>query len=273
MPGRDSDDGPRGESGRGDPAAAAAATAARGVPVGPRFYVLARGDLLRQFVTNGAFFTGGHRAAATMLLSDSRYASVARKAVWRRDMDAALLRSMRAVVVQTLWTFAGMAGPCTVDTGGERAGEGMKGMEAGMEGREAAVARPTGDVRKYVVRIETLDEVTDGVTHIHPGCLLWTGTSEGSDGLADVWIEVMKATPPKFSAIKTAAPKYGKLLPVHNLRLLLGEEHMRRLWNKAPFFRTGTLFLLGRKRSLPLQLRLLQMQQYMAGYTAAGEGQ
>jgi hypothetical protein len=53
-------------------------------------------------------------------------------------------------------------------------------------------------------------------------------------------------------------------LVVHDLRKLLGEEGVEQLRGASGLFKEGGLFLLGRRRTLDLQLLLWKLQGFLA---------
>jgi hypothetical protein len=57
--------------------------------------------------------------------------------------------------------------------------------------------------------------------------------------------------------------RFGSKLAVHNLRELLGEEHVRKLREGSELLRDGSLFLLGRQATVNLQMLLWKLQGYL----------
>lgn len=58
--------------------------------------------------------------------------------------------------------------------------------------------------------------------------------------------------------------RFGGKLAVHDLRVILGEEHVGRLREESGLLREGSLFLLGRQATIQLQMLLWKLQGYMA---------
>ncbi|KAK0754913.1 hypothetical protein B0T18DRAFT_435149 [Schizothecium vesticola] len=101
--------------------------------------------------------------------------------------------------------------------------------------------------RKYLARCASWDEVQG---HKHRGCLLVLDS-----GGAEI---------PPLSTIGIKGARFGGELVVHDLRRLLGEEGMEQLRGTSGLFREGGLFLLGRRRTLDLQLALWKLQGFLA---------
>jgi hypothetical protein len=58
--------------------------------------------------------------------------------------------------------------------------------------------------------------------------------------------------------------KFGTKLVVHNMPILLGEEHLNRLRQESELLRDGSLYMLGRQATLDLQRLLWKLQGYMS---------
>ncbi|KAL2268498.1 hypothetical protein VTJ83DRAFT_3344 [Remersonia thermophila] len=106
--------------------------------------------------------------------------------------------------------------------------------------------------REYVVRCEKWEDVF-GLKH--RGCLLYLGPAE--EGQAEDY------APPRLSKMEIPGARYGKVIAVHNLRRVLGEEHLGRLREQSKLFREGSLFLLGRQATVKLQMVLWKLQGYI----------
>jgi hypothetical protein len=103
----------------------------------------------------------------------------------------------------------------------------------------------------YVVRCDTWEGVLDPAYNGHRGCVLWFGR-EGEDG------------PGSRAIMDIPDVRFGKKIPVHNMRALLGLEYITRLKEEAGVFRKGFLFMLARGRTMDLQLKLWKLQGYLA---------
>ncbi|KAL2169570.1 hypothetical protein VTG60DRAFT_5882 [Thermothelomyces hinnuleus] len=110
--------------------------------------------------------------------------------------------------------------------------------------------------RKYVVKCERWDDVKNLK---HRGCLLYLGLPEGSSsGSTSGYV------PPRLAAMDMGPLKFGSKLAVHNLPELLGEEHVSQLRRGSTLLRDGSLYLLGRRATVNLQMMLWKLQGYMA---------
>ncbi|KAM0327695.1 hypothetical protein ACHAQA_005990 [Verticillium albo-atrum] len=94
----------------------------------------------------------------------------------------------------------------------------------------------------------------------HRGCVLWY-----ADATADA-----ATTPGQWATLDVEGAKYEGKLPVHDLKRLLGEEHLARL-REEPVFRDNTLLVLGKRRTIEVQLLLWKLQGYLAEYDAPAE--
>jgi hypothetical protein len=111
------------------------------------------------------------------------------------------------------------------------------------------------DGREYLVRCERWD----GVRELkHRGCLLYLGPPEGAAAGAE-----SEYVPPRLSTMDMGPVRFGSKLAVHNLRELLGEEHVRKLREGSELLRDGSLFLLGRQATVNLQMLLWKLQGYL----------
>jgi len=91
----------------------------------------------------------------------------------------------------------------------------------------------------------------------HLGCLVYLGRTEGSSADSE------KADLPRLSAL-TAGKRYDWKVAVHDLRVLLGDEYISHLKEQSALFRGGSLFLLGRTATQPLQVLLWKLQGYIS---------
>jgi hypothetical protein len=108
------------------------------------------------------------------------------------------------------------------------------------------------DGRSYIVKCESWDEVK---TLKHRGCVLWM-EPVSKDNQTEV-------KPGQLATMDIEGVRFGAKLVVHNLDELLGEDHLAALRNESAMLRSGNLFLLGRQRTLDLQLKLWKLQGYM----------
>lgn len=102
----------------------------------------------------------------------------------------------------------------------------------------------------YVVRCQTWDEVKADKYRGQRGCVLWLG--QGGDG------------PGPRATLDIPGVKFGRKIAVHNLWRLLGPEGVERLRGEADLFTEGEVFLVLRKRTVEMQMKLWKLQGYLA---------
>jgi hypothetical protein len=101
----------------------------------------------------------------------------------------------------------------------------------------------------YVVRCKTWDEVRADRYRGQRGCVLWIGQGEG---------------PGPRATMDIPGVKFGRKIAVHNLWRLLGLEGVESLRGEVELFREGEVFLVLRKRTLEMQMKLWKLQGYLA---------
>ncbi|KAM0496857.1 hypothetical protein D7B24_006951 [Verticillium nonalfalfae] len=99
----------------------------------------------------------------------------------------------------------------------------------------------------------------------HRGCVLW---SPGEAAVSAAAAE----TPGPWATLDIEGAKYEGKMPVHDLRRLLGDEHLARL-RAEPAFADSTLLVLGKRRTIPAQLLLWKLQGYLAEYPGRDEAE
>jgi hypothetical protein len=103
----------------------------------------------------------------------------------------------------------------------------------------------------YLSPLTSLADVKDVVER---GCVLWWG-----DDMA------VGDTPGKYATLDLEGVLYGAKVPVHNLRVLLGDEHLEKLRGQCAFFREHGMAMLRRRVTLKTQLKLWRLQGYVSG--------
>ncbi|KAI1418978.1 hypothetical protein F5Y12DRAFT_780371 [Xylaria sp. FL1777] len=111
-------------------------------PYGPSAYVLARQGLISAFTLKRSGFE--NHTKRLFGASSSRYTIFSHQAVWRQDMDSAILQQMRQDIVKDLLYLSGL---CTEDT------------------------------RHYIVKCHGWDDVQ----YKHQGAILWFGVTSECD--------------------------------------------------------------------------------------------
>ncbi|AEO63198.1 2e9c0f8b-eea8-47dd-99f7-8fa8443612bb [Thermothielavioides terrestris] len=206
-----------------------APVARRPTKTGPSAYVLSRQTLFRELQHRKSVYFGAFQKLFRM--SDhgrSHLTAALNSANWRSDMDAVLLELMRRRISEGLLHFARLV------------------LEQD---------------RKYIVKCERWD---DAKALKHRGCLLFLGPPKGTAASPDSESSSPEYVPPRLSTMDVGPARYGSIIAVHNLCVLLGEEHVARLRQESKLFRDGWLFMLGRQATVNLQMLLWKLQGYMA---------
>ncbi|KAL0932897.1 esterase-like protein [Colletotrichum truncatum] len=193
----------------------------------PSTYVLSRKLLLKNAPQRKG--AGPHAGSVPMLFArrDRFIRATNSRIVFRSDMDEFVLENMRRQVVNAFLYYA-------------------KLHET--DGRDYLRPCPTWDsVKKMQKR----------------GCLLWI-PSNAEDQKGPRAVGGYSAVQ-QFAAYDVPDAKWEKRLPVHDLDYLLGPDHMATL-RKHALFQANSLLLLGKQRSIPVQLYLWKLQGYMAEY-------
>ncbi|KAK1770703.1 hypothetical protein QBC33DRAFT_512439 [Phialemonium atrogriseum] len=199
-------------------------------PAGPTGYVLSRQQLLKEFQEGSRFlYSKAHQKRLLRQNNPHRVGSVLKRAVWREDMDSFLLELMRRRIVEGLLYFSELC---------ER------------------------EDRKYLIRCGSWEEIK---SHDHRGCVLWLG-QDTSAPQVDRSDQQAQTGPGQLATLDIEGGRFGGKLAVHNLRNLLGEDHLARLKESSNVLREGNLFLLGRRRTVELQLKLWKLEGYVARF-------
>jgi hypothetical protein len=91
----------------------------------------------------------------------------------------------------------------------------------------------------------------------HVGAILWTGAEQGKSN------KFPENGPPEFAVTEVGTSKKRKV-PVHNLDMLLGREHLQRLRETSDLFQNGLLILKHKNVTVDMLLKLWKLQGYMA---------
>ncbi|KAK4157523.1 hypothetical protein C8A00DRAFT_11639 [Chaetomidium leptoderma] len=193
---------------------------------GPSAYVLASQRLLQELQNpTSLYFKGNRRLFRMSDHGQPKLGAALNNANWRSDMDTVLLELMRRRIVEGLLHFATMV---------------------------------EKEDRKYLVKCELWNDVK---RLKHRGCLVYLGLPEGAASSESAPPEYV---PPRLSMMDFGPVRFGSKLVVHNLCELLGDAHVRQLRQESELLRDGSLFLLGRQATVTLQMRLWNLQGYMA---------
>ncbi|KAI0471003.1 hypothetical protein GGR56DRAFT_125113 [Xylariaceae sp. FL0804] len=207
---------------------------------GPSAYVLARREIIRAFVHDiasdggaGSGLSGWNRRLFGGL--SSRHAVAGPRAVWRQDMDEAVLRLMRRAVADQLLYLARLCADGT---------------------------------RFYLVRCHGWDDVRFKIK----GAVLWFGKPEEARSeeeqpgqFATFDVPVSGSDTGSGSGEEQPSPTMTSVL-VHNMPWLLGPELAARVKAEAAVLREGDIFMLARRRTAGMQQQLWALQGYLADY-------
>ncbi|KAK1756928.1 hypothetical protein QBC47DRAFT_172995 [Echria macrotheca] len=108
--------------------------------------------------------------------------------------------------------------------------------------------------RLYITRCDTWE---DAHKHLKPVCLLALGGS-GEPG------PPIPSSLPQLSILPREQRRRGGVIPIHDMRVLLGDENIALLRKKTSIFRSGSLFLVSRDRSMRLEMLLWKLQGFLA---------
>lgn len=194
-------------------------------------YVLARQDLIQNFVEPGNKYYGGHHRLA----GNPHAPSVAKSASWRSDMDMVILDQRRRRIMDDLLDLSTLC------------------QEAG---------------RKYIIRVAAAKYAA---TYVHRAAFLWLGEEKTPDSGEDSQGPTSEAEKADFDPQQYATLDIDDnpttTRPVYNLPRLLGPVNVARLRAESSVLREGSLFLLRSQRSGELNMKLWSLQGYMADYT------
>ncbi|KAH8815932.1 hypothetical protein F5884DRAFT_666913 [Xylogone sp. PMI_703] len=201
--------------------------------LGPRVYTLSRKSLLRLLVTKkSGYEKQWQRFPAQRMLAVRQFIGIKHKLSWREDMDDFVLELLRRRAVESLTYISHLKGRYLSRT----------------VDWESALKKP------------------------QTGAFLWLGkegirqgknTFQGGDETT--------AIPPEFATLQLGKTKRHKV-PVHNLLLLLGENHLEKLRTVHTVFgESEILAVRNRKLTIELQLQLWKLQGYLAKHENISE--
>ena len=202
---------------------------------GPTGYALSRQAFFKEFRKDSRHvYSNAHRRNLLRpSCSSQAFSNVLSTSVWRDDMDTFLLELMRRRIVEGLLYLSGL---CEQE-------------------------------RKYLVRCKDWEDVQN---HKHVGCVLWlsepVSATEGSSPRPVPPTEHGRTEPGQLATMDVKEGQFDTKLTVHNLKYLLGDEHLEGLRSKSAILSQGSIVLLCRKRTIQLQLRLWKLQGYLAKF-------
>ena len=200
-------------------------------PRGGASYLLAYQSLLSGFNHKKGPYAMGFRKLFVQNSSGNLTDSL-KGAVWREDMASWVPELMRRRIVESLLSLATLC---------------------------------ENEGRKYLAQCATFDDLK---LQRYGGCGLFLG-ADGST--ADAAEAPLISPPGRMSVLHVEGAKFDRAVVVYNLDLLLGPHHVAELRQNSSLFRSGSLYFLGRQRSLDLQGRLWKLQGYLARNQATHE--
>jgi hypothetical protein len=94
-----------------------------------------------------------------------------------------------------------------------------------------------------------------------PGAILWVGPVLGQ-GQVDASNELQTRGPPEFATVDIRTVNKQKI-PVYNLEVLLGRDHLQALREKSSIFERELLIIKYKKRAVDIHLLLWKLQGYV----------
>ncbi|KAK4669541.1 uncharacterized protein QC763_203910 [Podospora pseudopauciseta] len=197
---------------------------------GPSAYTLNSRLFLQELVTpKGMYSSSSSRLLRATESGTGRYTSALNNAQWRKDMDTYLLETMRKRVFEGLIHAAHLA------------------EKGGSDGRP----------RKYVTKLNSWNEVSELKQR---QCVLFFGPPEGlPPGPA------MASVPSAISTMAIKGSKFGEKIAVHDMRVVLGREHLAKLRQESTLLQDGSLYMLRGQASMRLNMLIWKLQEYIAG--------
>lgn len=172
------------------------------------------------------------------------------QAEYRPDIPDLILRERRKFIVDQLVYLSGlmrMINPMNdAPTSPSVSSAQIEGMlTTRKKGQEKS--RPLSKSRRYIVSIQDWKDVSNIE---HRGCILWLPLSNELKSRLYATFDIPSAN-------------LDKKIPVHNLRHILGCEHIELLRTKCELFRSGELWVLTKGRTREIQSELWKMHAYL----------
>ncbi|KAI0452284.1 hypothetical protein F5B21DRAFT_350063 [Xylaria acuta] len=113
------------------------------------------------------------------------------------------------------------------------------------------------DSRYYIVKCHGWGDVQ----HKYKGSVLWFGDTVEPGNAAEPGVQ-----PGPFATYDFTKDAVSTSVAVHNIPMLLGTENSEKVRREAAVFADGSLFMLARRRTTNLQLKLWKLQGYLVDY-------
>lgn len=215
--------------------------------LGPGVYTLSRQTLLSSMQDKSAGWS--YPAWKYFQPSSIKRSKIAIKvrnhSHWRIDMDSFILELMRRRVVEGLAYLVrrkrGYVSGC------------LNWEDSKMAGRQQAVILWAGKT-KGVEEEQQSDVIEVESAVVEDGQQASESGSQGQGQQSD--------EPPAFATLMLGKNK-PRMVPVHNLPMLLGVDHLAELRNKCPIFEKEILILRDKRTTVDIQMKLWRLQGYM----------
>ncbi|KAI9646323.1 hypothetical protein NHQ30_005764 [Ciborinia camelliae] len=194
--------------------------------LGASAYVAMRQPLLKSFIKKGTGNTGMYKKFGLMHAKSVARKHMVIRAVWRTDMDTFVLELLRKRIAELL------AYLCKKDN-------------------------------RYVHECSSWEKVEYGA---QIGCVLWMGQkmASGEEGAQEH--EQEQETPPGEFETKRIGPGGRKVVPVFNLRTMMGKQWVEKMREGNGIFRNQILVVKHKNATKEIQMRLWKLQGYVATY-------
>ncbi|APA10709.1 hypothetical protein sscle_06g054790 [Sclerotinia sclerotiorum 1980 UF-70] len=195
--------------------------------LGSTTYVAMRQPLFQSFFKKGSGYTGIYKKFGIVNARSVARKHVTLQALWRSDMDTFLLELMRRRTVELLEYL------CSRDN-------------------------------RYIHKCETWERVEYSE---QVGCVLWMGQKVVSgEGQQAEEQEYEQETPPGEFETKRIGPGGRKVVPVFNLRTMMGKDWIQKMREGNRIFENQILVVKHKNATKEVQMRLWKLQGYLASY-------
>ncbi|TGO77825.1 hypothetical protein BELL_0090g00270 [Botrytis elliptica] len=201
--------------------------------LGSTTYVAMRQPLLQSFFKTKSGYTGVYKKFGLMQAKSTARKHVVLQATWRPDMDTFLLELMRRRTAELL--------------------EYLRGK------------------KNYIHKCANWKEVEFSE---QTGCVLWMGQKlasreEGEQGREQ---EQEQEVPPGEFETKRIGPGGRKVVPVFNLRIMMGKQWIEKIREGNHIFGNQILVVKHKNATKEIQMKLWKLQGYVATYGGMPDG-
>ncbi|KAF7930883.1 hypothetical protein EAE99_004133 [Botrytis elliptica] len=201
--------------------------------LGSTTYVAMRQPLLQSFFKTKSGYTGVYKKFGLMQAKSTARKHVVLQATWRPDMDTFLLELMRRRTAELLEYLCGK--------------------------------------KSYIHKCANWKEVEFSE---QTGCVLWMGQKlasreEGEQGREQ---EQEQEVPPGEFETKRIGPGGRKVVPVFNLRIMMGKQWIEKIREGNHIFGNQILVVKHKNATKEIQMKLWKLQGYVATYGGMPDG-